>query len=177
MNFAGTMSYPDPQTAQAGLSVHRSDELDHSQLQLLPAACRHRKPHSKASNGGQRQRRAVRARLDSKTIDWLLNQLANSLGAQPPARARRSRSRGRDDAHSRSPGAQGAHRQRTGSERQEHRHRTFIFGAFARAKSRVKSFSYGEDNVATMRAFESMGVRVEDDGRGRSSCTGRGSPR
>jgi 3-phosphoshikimate 1-carboxyvinyltransferase len=53
-------------------------------------------------------------------------------------------------------------------------HRAFIFGAFARGKCRVKSFSYGEDNVATMRAFASMGVQVEDDGQGTVVVHGQG---
>ncbi|HEX4336230.1 MAG TPA: 3-phosphoshikimate 1-carboxyvinyltransferase [Polyangiaceae bacterium] len=53
-------------------------------------------------------------------------------------------------------------------------HRAFIFGAFARGKSRVKGFSYGEDNVSTMRGFESMGVQVEDDGHGVVVVHGQG---
>jgi 3-phosphoshikimate 1-carboxyvinyltransferase len=53
-------------------------------------------------------------------------------------------------------------------------HRAFIFSAFARGKCRVKSFSYGEDNVATMRAFASMGVQVEDDGQGTVIVQGQG---
>src|ERR1700753_3944970 len=53
-------------------------------------------------------------------------------------------------------------------------HRSFIFGAFARAQSRVKAFSYGEDNVATMRAFQAMGVGVEDDGQGTLVVHGQG---
>jgi 3-phosphoshikimate 1-carboxyvinyltransferase len=53
-------------------------------------------------------------------------------------------------------------------------HRAFIFGAFSRGKCRVKSFSYGEDNVATMQAFASMGVQVEDDGQGTVIVHGQG---
>jgi len=53
-------------------------------------------------------------------------------------------------------------------------HRAFIFGAFARGKCRVKGFSYGEDNVATMRGFASMGVQVEDDRQGTVVVHGRG---
>jgi 3-phosphoshikimate 1-carboxyvinyltransferase len=53
-------------------------------------------------------------------------------------------------------------------------HRAFIFSAFARGKCRVKGFSYGEDNVATMRGFASMGVQVEDDGQGTVVVHGQG---
>lgn len=53
-------------------------------------------------------------------------------------------------------------------------HRAFIFSAFSRGKCRVKGFSYGEDNVATMRGFASMGVGVEDDGQGTVVVQGRG---
>jgi 3-phosphoshikimate 1-carboxyvinyltransferase len=53
-------------------------------------------------------------------------------------------------------------------------HRAFIFAALARGKCRIQSFSYGEDNVATMRGFESMGVKVEDDGQGTVVVHGRG---
>src|SRR5215471_4788231 len=53
-------------------------------------------------------------------------------------------------------------------------HRAFIFSAFSRGKCRVQSFSYGEDNVATMRGFASMGVAVEDDGQGTVIVHGRG---
>jgi 3-phosphoshikimate 1-carboxyvinyltransferase len=53
-------------------------------------------------------------------------------------------------------------------------HRAFIFAALSRGLSTIKGFSYGEDNVATMKAFASMGVRVDDDGRGTVSVHGHG---
>jgi 3-phosphoshikimate 1-carboxyvinyltransferase len=53
-------------------------------------------------------------------------------------------------------------------------HRAFIFGALASGKCRIQSFSYGEDNVATMRAFAAMGVEVEDDGQGTVVVHGHG---
>ena len=53
-------------------------------------------------------------------------------------------------------------------------HRAFIFSAFARGKCRVQGFSYGEDNVATMRGFQSMGIAVEDDGQGTVVVHGKG---
>jgi 3-phosphoshikimate 1-carboxyvinyltransferase len=45
-------------------------------------------------------------------------------------------------------------------------HRALIFAALSRGTCTLKSFSYGEDNVSTLRAFEAMGVRSEDDGQG-----------
>jgi len=53
-------------------------------------------------------------------------------------------------------------------------HRAFIFASLARGKSRIRSFSYGEDNVATMKAFAAMGVGVEDDAQGTVTVLGRG---
>ncbi len=45
-------------------------------------------------------------------------------------------------------------------------HRALIFAALSRGACTLRRFSYGEDNVATLRAFEQMGVRAEDDGAG-----------
>lgn len=53
-------------------------------------------------------------------------------------------------------------------------HRAFIFASLSRGRSVVRAFSYGEDNVATMKAFASMGVGVEDDGQGTVVVHGRG---
>ncbi len=53
-------------------------------------------------------------------------------------------------------------------------HRAFILASFARSTCTIRGFSYGEDNVATMRAFSSMGVGVEDDGSGTVVVHGRG---
>jgi 3-phosphoshikimate 1-carboxyvinyltransferase len=53
-------------------------------------------------------------------------------------------------------------------------HRAFIFAALARGTSRIQSFSYGEDNVATMKAFGAMGIGVDDDGQGTVTVRGRG---
>src|SRR5689334_17288146 len=53
-------------------------------------------------------------------------------------------------------------------------HRAFIFGALSRGKCRIESFSYGEDNVATMKAFAAMGVTVEDDRQGTVVVHGHG---
>ncbi len=53
-------------------------------------------------------------------------------------------------------------------------HRSFIFASLAKGTSIVRSFSYGEDNVATMKAFASMGVGVTDDGCGTVTVEGRG---
>lgn len=41
-------------------------------------------------------------------------------------------------------------------------HRALIFGALAEGVSRVRGLSRGEDNACTRRAFERMGVRMED---------------
>lgn len=42
-------------------------------------------------------------------------------------------------------------------------HRALIMAAVANGCSELRGFSYGEDNVATQRAFSQMGVRIEDD--------------
>jgi 3-phosphoshikimate 1-carboxyvinyltransferase len=53
-------------------------------------------------------------------------------------------------------------------------HRALIFASLARGRSRIRGFSYGEDNVATLRAFQSMGVGFEDDGQGTVHVSGHG---
>ncbi len=53
-------------------------------------------------------------------------------------------------------------------------HRSLIFAALSRGTSELRGFSYGEDNVATLRAFQQMGVRSEDDGHGTLRVTGVG---
>lgn len=53
-------------------------------------------------------------------------------------------------------------------------HRTLIFASLGSGKSRIAGFSYGEDNVATMKAFADMGVSIADDGQGLVTVTGRG---
>lgn len=53
-------------------------------------------------------------------------------------------------------------------------HRSVIFGSLAHGRSVIRGFSYGEDNVATMKAFAAMGVGFEDDGEGTLVVHGRG---
>ncbi len=45
-------------------------------------------------------------------------------------------------------------------------HRALILAALAGGRSELRGFSYGEDNVATQRAFGQMGVSIEDDAHG-----------
>jgi 3-phosphoshikimate 1-carboxyvinyltransferase len=45
-------------------------------------------------------------------------------------------------------------------------HRALILAALSGGRCTLRSFSYGEDNVATLRAFRSLGVQFEDDSRG-----------
>ncbi|MBK8994977.1 MAG: 3-phosphoshikimate 1-carboxyvinyltransferase [Myxococcales bacterium] len=45
-------------------------------------------------------------------------------------------------------------------------HRALILAALASGRSELRGFSYGEDNVATQRAFGQMGVSIEDDAHG-----------
>lgn len=45
-------------------------------------------------------------------------------------------------------------------------HRAVIMAALTHGCSELAGFSYGEDNVATQRAFSQMGVRIEDDAHG-----------
>lgn len=53
-------------------------------------------------------------------------------------------------------------------------HRAVIFASLAAGRSTVRGFSYGEDNVATMKAFAQMGVRFDDDGQGTLIVEGGG---
>lgn len=43
-------------------------------------------------------------------------------------------------------------------------HRALIFAALASGTSTLRGFTYGEDNLSTLRIFEALGVRVEDSG-------------
>jgi 3-phosphoshikimate 1-carboxyvinyltransferase len=43
-------------------------------------------------------------------------------------------------------------------------HRALLFASLATGKSRVTSFSYGEDNVSTANAMRAMGVAIADEG-------------
>lgn len=45
-------------------------------------------------------------------------------------------------------------------------HRALIFAALASGRSRLSRFSYGEDNVSTLRAMRAMGVQIADDSNG-----------
>ena len=55
-------------------------------------------------------------------------------------------------------------------------HRALLFAALAEPgqRSEIRRFSYGEDNVATLRAFQAMGAEVEDDGKGNLRIRGVG---
>lgn len=53
-------------------------------------------------------------------------------------------------------------------------HRALIFAALASGRSDLRGFSHGEDNVATMNAFRSMGLSIEDDGQGLVRVEGQG---
>jgi 3-phosphoshikimate 1-carboxyvinyltransferase len=43
-------------------------------------------------------------------------------------------------------------------------HRSIMLGSIARGETRVRGFLRGEDNLATLNAFRSMGVDIDDDG-------------
>jgi len=45
-------------------------------------------------------------------------------------------------------------------------HRALMFAALAFGRSRLSRFSYGEDNVSTLRAMRALGVSIQDDGQG-----------
>jgi 3-phosphoshikimate 1-carboxyvinyltransferase len=45
-------------------------------------------------------------------------------------------------------------------------HRALIFAALGAGRSRLSRFSYGEDNVSTLRALRAMGVQIDDDAKG-----------
>ncbi|MEB2313722.1 MAG: 3-phosphoshikimate 1-carboxyvinyltransferase [Sorangiineae bacterium] len=51
-------------------------------------------------------------------------------------------------------------------------HRALIFAALSAGVCELRGFSYAEDNVATLRAFESLGVECQDDHRGTLSVHG-----
>src|SRR5262245_38815864 len=53
-------------------------------------------------------------------------------------------------------------------------HRALILASISGGKSELRGFSYGEDNVATQRAFGQMGVRIEDDAHGTLQVHGVG---
>lgn len=52
-------------------------------------------------------------------------------------------------------------------------HRAILFAALSTGPSRVRGLSFGEDNVATLRAFEAMGIETER-GDGEVTVRGRG---
>ena len=43
-------------------------------------------------------------------------------------------------------------------------HRSIMLAALAHGTTRIENFLRGEDNFSTMRAFQAMGVTIEDDG-------------
>jgi 3-phosphoshikimate 1-carboxyvinyltransferase len=53
-------------------------------------------------------------------------------------------------------------------------HRSLIFAALGFGTSHLTRFSYGEDNVNTLRAMRQMGVEIADDGRGTVTVHGVG---
>jgi 3-phosphoshikimate 1-carboxyvinyltransferase len=53
-------------------------------------------------------------------------------------------------------------------------HRALILAALAGGVSELRGFSYGEDNVATQRAFQRMGVQIDDDAFGLLRVNGVG---
>ncbi len=53
-------------------------------------------------------------------------------------------------------------------------HRSLIFAALARGRSRLSGFSYGEDNVSTMSILRRLGVEIDDQGNGQLVVTGAG---
>lgn len=53
-------------------------------------------------------------------------------------------------------------------------HRALLFASLADGASEIRRFSYGEDNVSTMRALAAMGVPIDDDGRGTLRVRGVG---
>jgi 3-phosphoshikimate 1-carboxyvinyltransferase len=53
-------------------------------------------------------------------------------------------------------------------------HRALILAALSAGRSRITSFSYGEDNLATLTAFRALGVPIEDDERGTVVVSGVG---
>lgn len=53
-------------------------------------------------------------------------------------------------------------------------HRSLMLAAIARGASEIRRFSYGEDNVSTLRALAAMGVAIDDDGAGTVKVAGVG---
>ncbi len=53
-------------------------------------------------------------------------------------------------------------------------HRSVMFGALARGRTRVTGFLQGEDNYATLNAFRRMGVAIREDEDGRLEIDGAG---
>jgi 3-phosphoshikimate 1-carboxyvinyltransferase len=53
-------------------------------------------------------------------------------------------------------------------------HRSIMFGSLAEGVTRVSGFLQGEDNYATLKAFQSMGVEIVDSGDGHLAITGVG---
>ena len=43
-------------------------------------------------------------------------------------------------------------------------HRSIMFGAIAHGKTTIKNFLRGDDCLSTLKAFQDLGVRIEDDG-------------
>ena len=53
-------------------------------------------------------------------------------------------------------------------------HRALLFASLCTGVSRIKGFSYGEDNVSTANAMRAMGATVEDEAPGELRVTGTG---
>ena len=53
-------------------------------------------------------------------------------------------------------------------------HRALLLSALANGPSELRQFSYGGDNVSTLTALRSLGVGIEDDGRGTLRVAGVG---
>ncbi|PLX74784.1 MAG: 3-phosphoshikimate 1-carboxyvinyltransferase [Desulfuromonas sp.] len=53
-------------------------------------------------------------------------------------------------------------------------HRSIMFGSLADGVTRVSGFLQGEDNYATLKAFRSMGVEIDDRGNGELAISGVG---
>lgn len=43
-------------------------------------------------------------------------------------------------------------------------HRSIMFGAIANGKTTIKNFLRGDDCLSTLKAFQNLGVSIEDDG-------------
>ena len=53
-------------------------------------------------------------------------------------------------------------------------HRSVMFGSLAKGVTRVSGFLQGEDNLSTLKAFQAMGVTIEQPGNGELVIHGRG---